>query len=189
MDRSEHATQLLNRLAAGEREVEAELLATLYDELKLLAAGHMARERNDHTLQPTALVNEAWLRLFAEGRELSFEGRRQFYSLASRVMRTALVDHARAKKTEKRGGHAVVLSLDLELPTTVREDSPVDTLDLDAALSDLSAADPELGKLVEMRYFGGASVQVAADALGLSLRTAERRLQAGTLWLRERLDG
>jgi len=188
MDTRERATQLLNRLGSGEQGVAEELMQIVYGELHELARGHMAREAQHHTLQPTALVNEAWMRLVRQPEEASWESRKQFYSMASKVMRSLLVDHARAKKAGKRGGDRVRVALDGEAPLEGTRDD-VDLLDLDEALVRLAQSDEELARAVELRFFGGLSMQQAADALDLPLRTAERRLRVATAWLREHLDG
>ena len=187
MDPSDHATQLLNRLGAGERDVEPELLALVQAELHDLARRHMAREAQNHTLQPTALLNEVWVRLFQRDGGASFEARKQFYALASRVMRSVLVDHARRRNADKRGGKERPVALDTQTPAS--DADPVDALDLDEALCALEASDDELARLVELRYFGGLTVPQLAEQLGIAQRTAERRLRAATAWLRERLGG
>lgn len=189
MDARDRATELLNRLGAGETAAQEELLALLYDELKKLAADHMARERSDHTLQPTALTHEAWIRLLDGGAGASFESRRQFYALASKVMRSVLVDHARKKKADKRGGGAARVSLEAGEGAEVDRPlaDPVMMLDLDEALTALGRADEGLARAVELRYFGGLSVADVAEALSLPLRTAERRLRVATIWLKDHL--
>ena len=187
MDSRDRATQLLNRLGSGDSRVADEVLALVGEELRVLARDHMAREGPGHTLQPTALVNEAWLRLVRND-EASFESRRQFYALASRVMRSLLVDHPRAKRAAKRGGGRVRVDLEPELPQQAQAEQ-VDLLDLDEALGALAAADADLGRAVELGFFGGLSVEQTAEALDLPLRTTERRLRVATAWLREHLDG
>jgi RNA polymerase sigma factor (TIGR02999 family) len=178
------ATQLLRRFDAGDREAGETLLRAVYDDLRALAARHLAKERPDHTLQPTALLHEAWLKL-ESGADHHFASRGHFLALASRVMRTLLVDHARRKNAVKRGGEGERVALeDLEgdgEPT-------LDVLELEEALTRLEQVDAELARLIELRYFAGSSLSECAEALGLAQRTAERRLQAATVWLRRFLE-
>lgn len=179
-----HPTQLLQRMAAGDAGAEEELYTIVYDVLHRLARKHMAGQQVAHTLQPTALVNEAWLRL-AGGRPDGFRDRGQFLGFASRVMRSVLVDHARRRRADKRGGGAPKESLDLAL--AFYEESDVDLLDLEAALERLEAAEPELLRVVELRFFGGLTMEEAAEAMGVSLSTAERNWRLARVWLREQM--
>lgn len=183
-DSSSRLTQLLNRLGQGDATSREELLTLLYDELHALAARQMARERVGHTLQPTALLHEAWLRL--DGHDLRFEGRKQFFALAGRVMRNVLVDHARARKAEKRGGEGEAVTL-VEMAHGEREET-VDLLALDEALKRLEAEDPELSKLVELRFFAGLSHPEIAETLETSLRSVERKWRFARTWLYDELS-
>jgi RNA polymerase sigma factor (TIGR02999 family) len=181
-------TRLLERLGAGDADARDELIGLLYDELHRLAQAHMRSERAPLTLQPTALVHEALMRLgMLEG--FVIENRRQFFSLTSKAMRLVLVDHARARHAEKRGGDRVRITLDGEPAGSMEQQEEIDVLDVHGALEELGRVDAELAAVVELRYFGGLSVQEAAEALGLPQRTLERRLQVAGAWLRERLDG
>ncbi len=183
-DPIEHTTELLNRFSGGDASVSDELLERIHSELKKLAAVHMARERPDHSLQPTALVNEAWISLVnLEG--ASWESRRHFYAMASKMMRTLLVGHARERKAQKRGGDRLRIPLD-EQGTTARG-APFDVLEMNDALEELTRIDEELGRIAELRFFGGLSVQETADTLEMPLRTVERRLRSASAWLRDRL--
>ena len=167
-----------------------EAVARLHDELRRLAVGQLARQRAGHTLQPTALANEAWLRLFG-GVEPRFEGRRAFFALASRVMRTVLVDHARAHGAAKRGGGRERLSVSISLAAdedAARPEDALDLLDLEAALGELEAVDPELARLVELRFFGGLSHAAIAETLEVTERTIERRWRLARAWLLDRLQ-
>jgi RNA polymerase sigma factor (TIGR02999 family) len=185
----ERATLLLERLSSGDTSVSAELLALLYAELHRLARHHMAHEAPEHTLQPTALVHEAYLRLVASpgGR---FEGRRCFFALASKVMRNVRVDHARERRAGKRGGDLARIPLDEERPVAADPagaETGMVVLDLHAALDELAALDADLARAVELRYFGGLGVGETAEVLDRPLRTTERRRRAASAWLRERL--
>lgn len=183
------ATELLNRMSSGDSSVSPELMDLIYTELHGLARAFMSRERDDHTLQPTALVHEAFLRLVDQS-GASWKSRGHFYALASRVMRSLLVDHAREKGAKKRGGDRVRIPLEERTldPASERE-TEIDMLDLHAALEYLAEVDGELVQVVELRFFGGLSVKETAAALELPVRTVERRLQVANAWLREQLDG
>ncbi|MEM9799721.1 MAG: ECF-type sigma factor [Planctomycetota bacterium] len=177
------ATELLSRMESGDGEAASQLLPLLYDELRRIARENMARERIGHTLQPTALVHEAWVRLLgAEGGAKGFEGREHFLRAAAQVMRRVLVDHARARNAEKRGGgpgNAV------ELDDVVErfEAQGTDLVELDDALSELDRVDSELARIVELRTFGGLTMDDVARSLGVSKATAERRARVARMWL------
>lgn len=158
----------------------------VHDELHRIARAHMRGQNDGHTLQATALVNEAWLRLrLPEGPAL--EGREHFLSVASRAMRSALIDHARRRKANKRGGECRRIPLDAIVEH--HEEQNVDLLALDDALQRLSELDERQARIVELHTFGGLTMQEAADALGISLATAERAMRAARAWLRSELDG
>lgn len=176
----ETTTRLLNRLGQGDSAAADELIPLVYAELHRLAEQHMARQGPRHTLQPTALVNEAWARL-AEQDALEFDGRDPFYALASRIMRTVLVDHARARNAEKRGGDRRRLTLLGDEEDT--QGVTLDILALDEALQRLKDMDPELHELVELRFFGGLKHPAIARQLGTSLRTVERNWRLARAWL------
>ena len=147
------------------------LLNAVYEELRRLAAYHLGRERPDHSLQATALVHEAYLRLAGQDNS-QWQSRTQFVAVASQMMRRVLVDHARSRLREKRGGGLQKLSLSEAAELAGGRD--VEVLDLDGALGHLADVDPRKAKLVELRYFGGLTMEEAADVLGTSLATAER---------------
>ncbi|MCA8976815.1 MAG: RNA polymerase subunit sigma-70, partial [Planctomycetes bacterium] len=156
-------------------------------ELVDIARAHMAKAGRGHTLQPTALVHEAYMKLVRID-DASFENRRQFYGLAARIMRGLLVDHARAKAADKRGGGRV-FQLDTQMPVPGTAAGPVGLLDVGLAIEELLAIDAQLGTLAELRYLGGLEVKEIAALTETAVRTVERRLQVANSWLRDRLDG
>lgn len=164
-------TALLQRWSAGHRDAETELFAYVYKELRRLAGYHIRVERVGHTLQPTALVHEVYLRLFG-GETVPWENRNHFLAIASRAMRRVLVDHARTKQAEKRGGDVIHVSLTGK--DRVESSSFAEMLDVHKALDKLAASEPRQAQVVEMRYFGGLSVDETAEALGVSPKTVKR---------------
>jgi RNA polymerase sigma factor (TIGR02999 family) len=173
-------TVLLRRLKEGDQTAESELATEVYDELRRLAARYMRRERNDHTLQPTALVHEAFLKLF-EFRDIDWQGRAHFFAVASRMMRRVLVDHARRIHAGKRGGDRGDVPLDSAF--LYAEERPAELIALDEALQRLSELDPRQCRVVELRFFGGLSVEEAAEVLGVSERTIKREWGVARAWL------
>ncbi len=177
-------TLLLRRMAGGDREAADEFLPLVYAELHELASRLMSGERRDHTLQPTALVHEAWLRVgSSEG--LATGERTQFLSIAARAMRNVLIDHARRRQAQKRGAGGERRPLDVVLEAFA-ENGP-DPLELDEALRRLGGLDPELVSIVEQRFFAGASNEEIASVLGVSTRTVERGWRTAQAWLRAEL--
>ena len=177
--------QLLVRLRAGDASASEELIALLYEELRALARRHMAGQAGDHTLQPTALVNEAWLRLAGDGARACVD-RNHFVQLASLAMRQVLVDHARAKQRDKR--RAPGLRVELEDLVAEYERRSGGLVALDAALERLAKRDPDAVRLIELRFFGGRSMEEAAELLGVSERQARRWWAAARLQLHEELE-
>lgn len=176
------ATVLLRRLRGGDTSAAEELLSLVHAELHELARRAMGGQHPGHTLQPTALLNEAWIRLTESPGD--YEGRSHFLGVASRAMRTILVDHARRRRAAKRsGGERVPLDSLVE----PYEDRALDLLGLDEALRDLGEVDPELVQLVELRFFGGLTHEEIAGARGCSVRTVERAWSTARSWLRQRL--
>ena len=177
-------TRLLQRMSDGDARAADELLPLVYEELHALAARAMGQRAAGHTLQPTALVNEAWLRL-AGPADGGFANREHFLGVAARAMRSALVDHARRRGSAKRAGgrERVPLEHVLEL----FEEHSSDLLALDEALTRLAAMDPELGRIVELRFFGGLSVEETAHALVCSESTVVRGWRVARLWLQGEL--
>lgn len=178
-------TRLLEQASGGDVAARATLFDVLYRELRRLAESAMRAERSNHTLQPTALVHEAFLRLSSDqGR---FESRAHFLGIAARAMRRVLVDHARGRNAQKRGSGATLVTVaDLDdLPQPISED--LDLVVLDDALSRLSALDARQGQIVELRFFGGLSVEETAAVVGVSERTVKREWQLSRAWLRREI--
>jgi len=156
-------TRLLIRLTDGDDGALGELLPLVYAELRRLAAGYLRRERPGHTLQPTALVNEAYLRL-VDQMQVRWQNRAHFLGVAAQMMRRILVDHARGQRAEKRGGDMQILSLDENID--VSGERAADLVALDEALKRLAELDPQKSRIVELRFFGGLSVEETAEVLG-----------------------
>jgi RNA polymerase sigma factor (TIGR02999 family) len=182
----EVVTQLLDGCARGEEQAFEQLLPLVYDELHRLAAKQLRRERSDHTLQTTALVHEAWMKLVGQ-EQRAWANRHHFLSIAAMAMRRVLLKHAAKKKTLKRGGALVRDDWDDAL--VLYEERAGDLLALDEALRRLEALDPEAAKVVELRFFGGLLVPEVAAALDLSERTVERRWRMARAWLKKDLGG
>ena len=179
----EDVTQILSQLNNGEISSE-NLLAVVYDELRKLARAKMARERQGHTLQATALVHEAWMSL-DENSQSNWENRRHFFGAAAEAMRRILVDHARKREAAKRGSGAEKVEL---LESVIETNVPSDELlAVHEVLEELEQEDSQTAELVKMRYFIGLTMQEAADALGLKKRTAEGIWEFGRTWLSHRL--
>ncbi|MDA1264295.1 MAG: sigma-70 family RNA polymerase sigma factor [Planctomycetota bacterium] len=185
MDQPGQATRLLRRVEGGDLAASEELLALLYGELRGLAAQAMGRERVSHTLQPTALVHEAWMRLLGAGAPTHFEGREHFVALAAKAMRRVLVDHARGRGAEKRGRDWTPVPLDSVLAGF--EERRLDLIAVDAALEKLGELDPELARLVELRFFAGLTIAETASLLGVSTPTVERHWRVARMWLRREM--
>jgi RNA polymerase sigma factor (TIGR02999 family) len=185
MPSSGDVTRLLQRWTAGDAQALGELLPLLYDELRRLAAVYMRRQPQGHTLQPTALVNEAYLKL--AGQEgLSFADRAGFFGLAAKAMRQLLVDHARAHNAAKRGGDAVRVTLDEGIASLPSRD--VDFADLDAVLTELGRLDERQAQIIELRFFAGLGIEETAAALNLSPATIKREWATARAWLYRKLS-
>jgi RNA polymerase sigma-70 factor (ECF subfamily) len=178
-------TTLLLAWGRGDQAALGHLLPLVHEELRRLARRHMGRERVGHTLQATALVNEAYLRLIKIN-QVRWQNRAHFFAMASRVMRRILVDSARARRYQKRGGGAEQVSLDEAL--LVSKEPTRDLVALDAALDGLAALDPRRSQVVEMRYFGGLSVKETAEALHVSADTVMRDWRLAKVWLLRELS-
>ena len=177
-------TRLLKRMADGDSAASEDLFKVVYGDLRARAA-RLMRGPNGHTLQPTAVVNEAWLKL--SGGESDWENRNHFLSVAAKAMRSVLVDHAREKRAEKRGGGAE--RVELEAAVEVYEGSAGDLLQFDDALEHLHAMDAKLGRIVELRFFGGLTIPETAEVMGVSTPTVERGWRTARGWLRHELSG
>ena len=178
-------TRILHDWSGGDRNAPERLMPFVYDELRRLARSFLVRERDTHTLQPTALVHEAYVRLVDQTR-VNWQNRAHFYGIASSMMRRVLIDHARAHATDKRGGGAVHLSLDdVQVPL---EQRAADFVALDEALERLSQFDERKCRVVEMRFFGGLSDEEIAAVLGVTTRTVLRDWKKARLWLYRELS-
>jgi RNA polymerase sigma-70 factor, ECF subfamily len=176
-------TGLLQEWQCGSAEALDRLIPFVYDELHTLASRYLSRERRDHTLQTGALVNEAYLKLAGQ-RGVDWQNRAHFFGIAAQLMRRILVDHARRHSRVKRGGHTVHLSLDDADPSS--PPAAVDAIDvyaLDGALSRLEARDPQQGRVVELRFFGGLTIEETAVVTGLSSATIKREWAVARAWL------
>ncbi len=188
-DSTHEVTRLLQAWSAGQPEASDQLLPVIYEHLRRVAREYLSHERPGHTLQPTALVHEAYLRL-TDGASVQWQGRAHFFSLAARAMRRILVDHARYRQTLKRGGEQQRLSLEavpegeLALMSSLEE---TDLISLDAALSKLIDSFPRQGRVVEMRFFGGVEAKEIAEALQISEATVKRDWQFAKMWLHREL--
>lgn len=176
-------TQLLSRVRAGDARAESDLFALLQSELHRIARRHMKKERVDHTLQATALVNEAYVKLAKQ--QIDWKDRAHFVAVASRAMRQILVDHARRRFAEKREGGQ---RIDLAQAGAFFETKPEKMLTLDQALSRLSEWDSRQSQIVEMRFFGGMTEEDIAEVLGISSRTVKREWSMARAWLEDQLD-
>lgn len=181
------ATVLLAAARAGDATARERLVALVYDELRPLAGGLMGTERAGHTLQPTALVHEAVVRLFDREALHAIENRAHFFNAAAQAMRRILVDYARARASQKRGGNACRVPLDDML--AVFEDAGVDLLDLNEALGGLAAEKPRGHEFIQLHYFAGLTQAQISELAGLSHTTVENDLREAKRWLRWRLSG
>ena len=173
-------TQLLKDWSSGDQEALDRLIPIVYAELRAIAARYLRRERRDHTLQPTALVNEAYLRLIDQ-KQVQWQNRAHFIGVAAQMMRRILVDHAKSHNRAKRGGGAQRVSLDEVM--AVSDERATDLLELDSALTALATFDDRKSRVVEMRYFGGLTVEETAEVLKVSEMTVAREWKLAKAWL------
>jgi len=188
MQSSEGITRLLVDWGKGDQAALEKLMPLVYSELRRLASNYLRRERAEHTLQPTALVNEAWLRL-RDQRRVDWQGRTHVLAVGAQAMRRVLIDHGRGRRRQKRGGGEAHVTLHTWLNAV--NDQPVeveDALALDAALTKLASVDERQASIVEMRYFGGMTVPEVAEALGVSVRTVEGEWTHAKAWLKRELS-
>jgi len=178
-------TRLLDEIVQGKPDATEQLLPLVYDELRRLAAGYFKRERSDHTLQPTALVHEAYIKL-VDQRVVQWESRGHFLGVAATLMRRILMDHARGHDAVKRGGLQHRIELDDGLALT--EQRAIELIGLDEALTQLALIDAEQAKIVELRYFGGLSVEETAEVLNLSTATVKRYWNSAKAWLYREIE-
>lgn len=181
-------TALLNRWSRGDEEAFDALVPLVYDELKRVASSYLRRERADHLLQPTALVHETYLRL-AGVNAMGFNNRTHFYGAAAQVMRRVLVDLARRRSAARRGNGHTLLHVDDVPDARAVPGRPIDLLDLDRALDRLAALSPVRARVVELRYFGGLSIDETAEVLNVAPATVKRHWAFARVWLLRALDG
>jgi RNA polymerase sigma factor (TIGR02999 family) len=184
MKNEENITQILLELSDGNAAAADALLPAVYDELKKLASAYMRKERADHTLQPTALVHEAYLKLIDQTR-VTWQNRAHFFGVAANLMRRILVDYARSHNAQKRGYDFQMLAINEEIDKASEVSAEV--LRLDEALRDFAKFDPEKARLVELRYFGGLTFEEAAEVMGVSLITVKRHWRVARAYLQEHL--
>ena len=177
-------TELLADWSKGDPEALSKLMPLVYDELHKLARRHLRGERSDHTLQTTALVHEAYLKL-VDQKDANWQNRAQFFAVAAQMMRRILVDYARRHLTSKRGGSFYKVTLDDRLTSSVKDDAEL--LALDEALERLAALDPRQSRVVELRIFGGLTMEETAHAINISPRTARREWSMAKAWLRKEI--
>ena len=179
-------TILLRKLTDGDKAAPEELMPLVYDELRRLARGYMKNERTGHTLQATALVHEAYIRL-VDWENVTWQNRAHFFAVAAQMMRKVLVDHARSRDAQKRGGGAQKLALDeaVSFPTAKRE---VDLIALDEALQSLAELDPIQAQVVELRFFGGLTIEEAAHALDTTPAIIRREWTVAKAWLNREIS-
>jgi RNA polymerase sigma factor (TIGR02999 family) len=180
-------TRLLEHAATGDPRAAEQLLPLVYDKLKALAKRKMRHERPDHTLQATALVHEAFLRLVDHPDSREWAGRQHFFAAAAEAMRRILIENARAKGRLKRGGGANAQRITLDAVELTIDDPPDDLLALEEALTELETKQPANAQLVKLRYFAGLTMEQAADAMGISVRTAGRNWSYARAWLFARI--
>ena len=185
MQNDEPITILLHKFTAGDKSAIDRLVPLLYPELKKLARSYMRNENAGHTLQPTALVHQAYIKLVKQDQP-DFRNRAHFLGLAAHVMRQILIDHARIRNAEKRGGGAAKLSL--EAVDIASADRPVLILALDDALTELARTDPLKGELIEMRFFGGLTAEESAEVLNIPVTEVRRHLRVAQAWLLRELN-
>lgn len=187
-ERLEQVTWLLNKWSSGDKSALEQATELVYADLRRIAAAYLSRERGSHTLQPTALIHEAYLRL-ARIESVSFDGRKQFLGLAARLMRQILVDHARVANAGKRGGGAAKLQLQDTLAGDAYAERSTEFLMLDQALQRLAEYSPRKAQVIELRYFAGLDLAEIGEILGISTPTVSREQRMAEAWLADALNG
>lgn len=183
------ATRILHRIESGDRLATSELFPIVYEELRRLATRQMAGERPDHTLQTTALVHEAYLRLVDTGNELNWESRGHFFSAAAEAMRRILIDSARSKQSQKRGGNRERMDLEAAEALAPMIPASLDVIALSEALDELAMREPQKAELVKLRFFAGLTIEQAGHALGISTPSAVRKWRHARAWLARQISG
>jgi len=184
---SKDITEILRRCSGGNQEAFDELMPLVYEELHWQAARYLSRERKNHTLQTTALIHEAYLKLIDQ-RNVNWESRTHFFAIAANLMRRILVDYAKTKHRQKRGGAAENLSLEEALQVQAKDENSVDLIALDEALTRLAEIDSQQARVVELRYFADLSLEATAEALHISRATAARDWSVAKAWLLRELS-
>jgi RNA polymerase sigma factor (TIGR02999 family) len=179
-DLSKQVSELLATWNKGDAEAREALMPLVYNELRKLAASHLRRERSDHTLQPTALVHELYLRL-AEQKNVRWQDKKHFFGVTTQLMRRILVDHARSHIADKRGSGIPKASLNEAI--AMSRERPAELLALDESLTQLASADPQQGRIVELRIFAGLTIEQTAQVLGISPATVKRDWNLAKAWL------
>ena len=178
-------TGLLSEMRGGDPAAADALFERVYAELRRLAGAYLRKERQDHTLQPTALVHEAYLKLIGSD-NMNWQDRRHFFNVAAQIMRNILVDHARKHQAEKRGGEGRKLSLDEAVEYYRQRD--INLIDLDQALTELATLDPDQSRIVELKFFAGLKIDEVASLLNVSEATVNRQWHKAKMWLRSRMQ-
>lgn len=178
-------TRLLREWSAGRHEARDELLGLVYEPLRVIAERHLHREREGHTLQPTALVNELYLK-FVDQRRVAWNDRAHFFGVAAQVMRRILVDHARKRRSEKRGGDLIAVTIGSAVDVAAEEN--FDVVALDVALENLEKVFPQQAKLVELRFYAGLTIDETAAVMGISPATVSREWTMARAWLRRAMS-
>jgi RNA polymerase sigma factor (TIGR02999 family) len=185
MSESEDVTLFLKRWSSGDREAADQLMTVVYDEMRKLAAKYLRQQRPDHTLQPTALVHEAYVKLI-DVSKVEWQDRAHFFAVAARTMRHILVDHARAIAADKRGGGQRTISLDEAVSFSRNRD--VDLLELDDALNMLARQDPQQSRIIELRFFGGMTIEETAAVTNISPASVKREWATARAWLYRQMN-
>jgi RNA polymerase sigma-70 factor (ECF subfamily) len=187
-DGDSQVTELLRRVRQGDQSAPAELMPLVYAELRSVAARCLRRQRPGHTLQPTALVNEAYLRMFGNANPPAAD-KAHFLAMASQMMRRILVDYARSKGSLKRGGNARRVDASTGLEFAIQDANPLRLLELDLAIDALALENPRFAQAIELHYFGGLTAEEAAEVTGRSVHSIRHDLRFAQAWLRHRLAG